>query len=137
MDSSLIATVIIAVAVLAFAGWVEYHHRSTIFHRPDSAGELLTEVQTTATDLREIIAMAEQLVAAAEQLWTTGKIGKDDRFDWVFERLDELFPDIDRPTLTAMIEGAVFLIKQGVKVVTPAVLPAPNINISAVKRTGN
>lgn len=144
MDNSLIASVIIALAGLAFAAWAQYHNSPMrLLKMPGSASELLTGVQTAATDLEAVIAVATQLVAAAEQLWKTGKIGEEERFKFVFDQLTALFPDMDRTTLTAMLEGAVFLIKQGIRISTPTVtvaLPpamAPQFGMSdSAPRTG-
>lgn len=67
----------------------------------DDAGLLITSAITTAT----------HLVGAAEQLWLTGKIPKDERFAWVERELRRVLPSIEPGQIIALIEGAVYWMK--------------------------
>ena len=55
---------------------------------PVSAAEALAEVQ-------EATEITRQFVAAAEQLWQTGRLARDSRFDYVVARLAERYPGMD------------------------------------------
>ena len=60
-----------------------------------------------AEDLETAIVFAREMVLAAEQLWETGQIRKDARFDYVMEKLEMVFPNIDADALEALLEAAV------------------------------
>lgn len=75
---------------------------------PASAQEALAQIQ-------EMSAHASNLVAAAEQLWSTGKLPKDDRFKYVADRLKITYPDIDEDQLRTTIEAAVYWLKTGIQ----------------------
>ncbi len=68
------------------------------------------QVETVMGGVQEAIEIAKTLVAAAEQLAETGQITRDDRFDYVFERLHRLYPGLSPDVLEAAIEGAVWLV---------------------------
>ena len=78
-----------------------------------SEGDFLSDVYKQQEIVREA-------VAAAEQLWLTGQIpetaagGKDPRFVWAFDRVQEILPDISDAQLEMLIEAAVFWAKRGV-----------------------
>lgn len=59
------------------------------------------------TDFQRAVGEARELVLAAEQLWQTGRLEKDDRFNWTMGRLTESFPNLDEETLVGSIEAAV------------------------------
>lgn len=73
---------------------------------PTSAAEALAEVQ-------EATEVTRQLVAAAEQLWKTGRLARDERFDYVVARLAERYPGMDTNQAAATIEAAVYWLKNG------------------------
>lgn len=74
--------------------------------RPASAAEALAEVQ-------EATEVTRQFVAAAEQLWQTGRLERDERFDYVVARLAERYPGMDTNQAAATIEAAVYWLKSG------------------------
>ncbi|HXF60307.1 MAG TPA: hypothetical protein VNK95_01740 [Caldilineaceae bacterium] len=55
--------------------------------------------------------VARELVAAAEQLYLTGKLPRDERFDYAVDRLGELFPNIEPNQLVALVEAAVYFLR--------------------------
>ena len=73
---------------------------------PTSAAEALAEVQ-------EATEVTRQFVAAAEQLWQTGRLQRDERFDYVVARLAERYPGMDTNQAAATIEAAVYWLKSG------------------------
>ena len=73
---------------------------------PTTAAEALAEVQ-------EATEVTRQFVAAAEQLWQTGRLARDSRFDYVVARLAERYPGMDTNQAAATIEAAVFWLKSG------------------------
>lgn len=74
---------------------------------------------TLLASVKEAATVAQTLVQAAEQLSTTGQIAKDAKFNYVFSRLRELFPNLSEDALIAAIEGAVWAINQAVVIVDP------------------
>jgi hypothetical protein len=73
---------------------------------PTTGADALAQVQ-------EATEITRQLVAAAEQLWTTGRLPRDDRFDWVTTKLAARYPDMDSEQAAATIEAAVYWLKNG------------------------
>jgi len=92
------ASIVIALAAAGAAMWRAWSVGEQVSLRP--AAERLTDLERAAGAARE-------LVLAAEQLYETGRLPKDDRFEWALTRLAELHPAIDRDTLTWAIEAAV------------------------------
>jgi len=56
------------------------------------------------------IEAAQTMVYAAEQLYLSGQLPKDKRFEYVFVRLRVLFPDLDPGLLNSAVEAAVPLV---------------------------
>jgi ADP-ribosylglycohydrolase len=73
---------------------------------PTTGADALAQVQ-------EATEITRQLVAAAEQLWTTGRLPRDERFDWVTTKLAARYPDMDSEQAAATIEAAVYWLKNG------------------------
>ena len=67
--------------------------------------EGISEAIGTAND---VWTEAQEWVAAAEQLWKSGQITKESRFDYVFEHLRERYPDLNTDIIEAAIEAGVF-----------------------------
>lgn len=74
--------------------------------RPASVAEAVASLQ-------EVSQVAETAVSAAEQLWRTGKLPADKRFDYAMSLLEAEFPALQREHLRAALEAAVFWLKQG------------------------
>ncbi len=104
------ASVIYLVLAVLVGGGVAY----VLLRRTGKAGvgDVLAQVQDAAT-------IAATLVAAAEQMAESGQITKDARFNYVFTRLRELFPGLSEDILIAAIEGAVWMVNQGIDLLTP------------------
>ncbi len=83
---------------------------------PTTAAEALAEVQ-------EATEVTRQFVAAAEQLWQTGRLARDSRFDYVVARLAERYPGMDTNQAAATIEAAVFWLKSGLAQIQAAKQP--------------
>lgn len=73
---------------------------------PATAAEALAEVQ-------EATEITRQLVAAAEQLWQTGRLPRDQRFDWVAKNLGKQYPNMDAEQAAVTIEAAVYWLNNG------------------------
>ncbi len=71
----------------------------------------VTSLSETAAQLAQAAATAQDLVAAAEQLWSTGRLEKNERSEWVMDQLADLFPGLSENQLEAMLEAAVYLLK--------------------------
>lgn len=71
--------------------------------------EGITDAITVAGDIWE---EAQEWVTAAEQLWESGKLPKNGRFDYVFSRLKERYPDVDSDMIRAAIEAGVWNINR-------------------------
>lgn len=71
---------------------------------------------------------AREAVAAAEQLWQSGQIEKDARFDFVFAQLKKLFPTLNGDTLEMTIEAAVYWLKQAAANVPGSVMITPAVD---------
>lgn len=79
--------------------------------RNDVTVPLIEGIASELTDFQTALGEAKGLVLAAEQLWKTGRLTKDTRFTWVYERLQSAFPDLAEDTLIASVESAVAWIK--------------------------
>ena len=73
---------------------------------PATAQEAFAQVQ-------EATEVTRQLVAAAEQLWTTGRLPRDERFNWVVKNLATQYPDMNSEQAAVTIEAAVYWLKNG------------------------
>ena len=75
------------------------------------------DVLTGIEDIETAIVVAQEMVLAAEQLWETGELPKNERFDYVLEKMEMIFPSLDIDTLEPLIEAAV----KYAKVIAPKV----------------
>ena len=75
------------------------------------------DVLTGIEDIETAIVVAQEMVLAAEQLWETGELPKNERFDYVLEKMEMIFPGLDIDTLEPLIEAAV----KYAKVIAPKV----------------
>lgn len=100
-------------AVLVGGGFVY-----VMLHRDASDGTPPT-VDTVLTTVQDAFAVAQGLVASAEQLSETGQIAKDARFNYVFGRLRELFPNLSEDTLIAALEAGVYLVTKAQVLLDP------------------
>jgi hypothetical protein len=64
-------------------------------------------VTETLSDIETAAGAAREWVLAAEQLWKTGVLTKDERYEYVLRKLQEIYPGIDDDTLQGSIEAAV------------------------------
>lgn len=74
--------------------------------RPQSIDEAVASLQ-------EVSQVAQTAVAAAEQLWRTGKLPADKRFEYAMSLLESEFPALQSEHLKAALEAAVFWLKTG------------------------
>lgn len=88
--------VVVTLALLAVLAVTLYQ----LMRKPGSMGEKLTTLEQAARAAREI-------VAAAEQLYNTGNLTADERYDYVADLLSDLFPSLDSQAMRAAIEAAV------------------------------
>lgn len=111
METSTILYLVLALLVGAGFAWALLR-RDLADGTPPTADTVLTTVQ-------DAFAVAQGLVASAEQLASTGQIAKDARFNYVFTRLRELFPNLSEDTLIAALEGAVWLVTKAEVLLEP------------------
>lgn len=82
-----------------------------------------TSVGGAVEQMVDAATVARELVAAAEQLWLTGRLQRGERLDYVLDKLGAYFPDIDDDALIAIAEAAVYWLKLA-KLQMPTDLPA-------------
>jgi hypothetical protein len=99
MDFLVIGTIVLALAVATWKFWRD---------KPDSVREV-------AANIIDAAEMADVLVSAAEQLWTSGRLPKDERFNYVMGQLRDEFPTMDVDQLEATVESAVYWLKLAVR----------------------
>ena len=95
VDVLIISTIVLGIALAAGKFWLD---------RPQN-------IQDVSGTIIEAAETAEILVAAAEQLWLTGRLPKTERFNFVMEQLREKFPNFDVDQLEATVESAVYWLK--------------------------
>lgn len=83
----------------------------------ESVGEVIDQAGKAAT-------MARELVAAAEQLWLTGRLQRNERLAFVLEQLRSYFPDLDVEQLIPLVEAGVYWLKVA-RGQLPEDLPSP------------
>jgi hypothetical protein len=99
LDGMLLYVALGLVAAMVGVWWVR---RQAGVEEPLAAG---------ADGVWEAMILARALVMAAEQLWLTGDLYKDERFDYVWAQMKARYPALDEKTLQATIEAAVFWMK--------------------------
>ena len=95
MDAVIVGTLVLAIALATWKFWLD---------RP-------RDIRDVSSTIIEAAETAEILVAAAEQLWLTGRLPKTERFNYVMEQLRERFPTVDLDQLEATVESAVYWLK--------------------------
>ena len=108
MDMETIVLLIVGASALVMAGVGVY-----IAGKPANVGGMLESTGAALTGIETAAGAAKEYVAAAEQLWKTGKLAKGDRLDWVLDRLSDAFPAIPEETLRDSVEAAVTWLKMG------------------------
>lgn len=78
----------------------------------------VTNAVDALTEFQKAAAVAQDLVAAAEQLYVTGELPPDARLDWVMAQLGELFPNLTETQLRAIVEASVYWLRRGVAALT-------------------
>lgn len=73
-------------------------------------------INSKLDEFNDALDAARTLTVSAEQLYTTGKITKGERFDYVLDQLQEMFPNLDYGLLEAVIESSIPFVKIAVKV---------------------
>lgn len=99
LNFALAVSILVAVAIVA---WTWYRGEGNTGSVTGMAGDFLL-ASTHAQDV----------VAAAEQLWLTGQIPADGRLDYAMNRLHELFPGLSDTQLRTVVEAAVYFAKSG------------------------
>ena len=100
----IVAGIVAAVAVLLMAWYQKKRFDAALFI-------------SQFDEMRMAAEMARDFVLAAEQLWETGQIPKEDRYEVVWLQMQKWFPNIDEDTLEVLIESAV----KGLKILEPKV----------------
>jgi len=68
-------------------------------------------IEQAHNDLLLAAELARTAVAAAEQLWRSGRMPADDRFDYAMSVLQSQLPGVDVAQLQASIEAAVYWLR--------------------------
>lgn len=95
VDVLVVGTIVLALVLATWKFWLD---------RPQT-------IQDAAATIIDAAEMADVLVSAAEQLWLTGRMPKEERFGWVMEQLRMQFPAVDIDQLEATVESAVYWLK--------------------------
>lgn len=98
LSPELIAGIIVAVGAIVALGIVALRNGQAV---------TVETVTDTLSDIERAAGAAKEWVLAAEQLWLTGKLERDARFEFVLDKLQAIYPEIDEDTLTGSIEAAV------------------------------
>lgn len=105
MEADLMVLAGVTFAALGMALWAMMRNREVDERITfESVADTLSDIETAAGAARE-------LVLAAEQLYETGRLAKNERFAWVLSRLADIHPAIDDDTLVWAIEAAVKAMK--------------------------
>ena len=96
-DSGVLAVVAFGVVAVLVLAWLIVRNPP---HSADQAQALLLEASETA----------RVMVMAAEQLWRTGRLPADKRFDWVANQLRDQY-NLDPQQVAALIEAGVYWVK--------------------------
>lgn len=103
---ALIISALVAVAAVGMTIYTVWTNRQPI--TVNTLTETLKESTTTAKELAEVALTGAQ---AAEQLYRSGKITKDERFRNAFDYVNHWFGDAyDMETVTAAIEAGVLIV---------------------------
>lgn len=121
MDQQVILYV---VGLILMGGLLYWLGRRQPAHSPAEVAEQMVRAANVALDL----------VQAAEQLWLTGELPKDDRLRYVLDELEAIFPDLDERQLRATVESAVFWMKFGIQKFGELDVAAPGIVLTGGER---
>lgn len=97
LDSGVLAVVAFGVVAVVVLAWL-------IVRNPPRS---VDQVQPMIIEASET---ARVMVMAAEQLWRTGKLPADQRFDWVARQLRQQY-DLEPAQVAALIEAGVYWAK--------------------------
>lgn len=106
MEIETIVMLVVGAAAFVLAGVGVY-----VARKPTNITSTLDLAESTFADIERAAEAARQYVLAAEQLWLTGRLDKDNRLYWVVNKLQAVFPDISADTLEDTVEAAVAWIK--------------------------
>lgn len=97
------------------------------------AGSRASGVGEAIDQIGQATILARELVAAAEQLWLTGRLERGERLDYVMDKLALYFPDLDRRQVYPLVEAAVYWLKRATQQ-EPTELP---VNLSPAVKAPN
>ncbi len=97
LDSGVLAVVAFGVVAVVVLAWL-------IVRNPPRS---VDQVQPMILEASET---ARLMVMAAQQLWQTGRLPSDQRFDWVADRLRAQY-DLEPAQVGALIEAGVYWVK--------------------------
>ena len=108
MEATQVAILVLGLLASGGIFWMVWRRRHTFD---------VDSINAALSDVLLAFEIARELVLGAEQLWEIGDLPKDDRFQRVWDAMDELFPGLDEDLLEMIIEGAV----RGLKMIVPVV----------------
>lgn len=100
---------VVMILTLAFLGYTLWKDR-----QPVDLEELPAQLATARSEAEELAAVSKTAVMAAEQLWRSGKINRDDRWYEAVAYVKRFYPDIDAEILAKNLEAGVLLVNQAV-----------------------
>jgi len=110
MNTELVQTFlpyVVTFLTLIFLGYTLWKDR-----QPFDLNELPAQLATAKSEAEELAKVAETAVMAAEQLYRTGKIGRNQRWEEAVSYIRRWFPELDSETMAKNIEAAVLLTNQ-------------------------
>lgn len=105
VETIAIVVSLVAVVISAFAIW-----RATQFGTPITGQLIESTLATSTTMATELTEVALTAARAAQQLYESGKIQRDQRLDHAFNYVRQWFPDLDQARILTAIEAGVYTI---------------------------
>lgn len=118
IDAVVLSTVVALVALVIALYLLIQAQRAGKPVTAELVTETLNEATVTAKELADVALTA---AGAAEQLWRSGKLERNERLDHAFAYVSQWFPSLDEDTIITALESAVLFINS-----TVAALPKVN-----------
>lgn len=100
-----IVTSVVAIVISVYAIW-----KATTFGTPITSELVQATLATSTTMATELTEVGLTAARAAQQLFETGKIARDERLNYAFTYVKQWFPDLDQARILTAIEAGVYVI---------------------------
>lgn len=94
--------VILTLAILGYTLWKD--------RQPIELDEIPAQLAVAKSEAEELAQVSLTATQAAEQLWRSGKITRDDRWYEAVAYVRRFFPDVDAEVLAKNLEAAVLIV---------------------------